>query len=222
MAVADETTRVPYTVYGTRRRPWVRHAAILGSAVAALLVLGLGANAWMTRDVIQPGVSVGGVDVGGMSRSEARDLLARQIGDKLGRPVQVRTAAGTVPIVPSASGIGVDLDRAVDEAMSTGRLEARLLRILWSTEIAAPLRFSSTSFLPEQLASLQSEPRDARLVVRVRRLGTRDRRAPGTSSTRPRPCVRSASRRSPDTPRSTCRSGSGRPTSPPPRPGLHC
>jgi len=166
VAVADEAQSTPYTIYGKRRRPWVRHATILGSAAVALLAVGLGANAWMTRDVIQPGVSVGGVDVGGMSRSEARDLLARQIGDKLGRPVQVHTAAGTVSVVPGSCGIRVDLDRAIDEAMSSGRVEARLFPHLWSTQIQAPLTYSSTSFLPEQLASLQSEPRDARLVVK--------------------------------------------------------
>ena len=44
-------------------RPWVRHAVILGSAAAALLLVGLGVNAWVTRDVIQPGVSVGGVEM---------------------------------------------------------------------------------------------------------------------------------------------------------------
>ena len=154
MAVADETTRVPYTVYGKRRRPWVRHAVILGSAAAALLLVGLGVNAWMTRDVIQPGVSVGGVDVGGMSRTEAREVLARQIGDRLGRPVQVRTAAGTVSVVPGSSGIRVDLDRALDEAMSSGRLEARLLPHVWSSNIAAPLSFASATLLPKNLVNI--------------------------------------------------------------------
>jgi len=167
VAVADETTRVPYTVYGKRRRPWVRHAVILGSAAAALLLVGLGVNAWMTRDVIQPGVSVGGVDVGGMSRTEAREVLARQIGDRLGRPVQVRTAAGTVSVVPGSSGIRVDLDRAIDEAMSSGRLEARLLPHVWSSNIAAPLSFASATLLPDPLAQLQSQPRDARLIVKA-------------------------------------------------------
>jgi len=167
VAIAEEAGTAPYTVYGKRRRPWARHAAILGSGVAALLVLGLGVNAWMTRDVIQPGVSVGGVDVGGMSRSEARDLLARQIGDKLGRPLQVRTAAGTVAVVPGSSGITVDLDRALDEAMSSGRVEARLLPHIWSQHLTAPLSFSSTAFLPEELSALQSAPRDARLIVKA-------------------------------------------------------
>ncbi len=58
--------------------------------------------------------------------------------------MQVRTAAGTVAVVPGSSGIGVDLDRAIDEAMSTGRVEARLLPHIWSTQIAAPLQLSST------------------------------------------------------------------------------
>lgn len=167
MAVAGEThTEAPYTVYGKRRRPWTRHAAILGSAFAALLLLGLGVNAWTTRDVIQPGVSVGGVDVGGMTRDEARQLLAREIGDRLGKPVDVRTPAGTVAVVPGSSGIGIDLDRALDQAYGTGRLEARLLPHLWSAQLDAPLQIASDTFLPEQLAKLQSEPRDARLVVK--------------------------------------------------------
>ena len=169
MAVAGETREareIPYTIYGRRRRPWLRHTAILGTGLVALLAVGLGANAWTTRDVIQPGVSVGGVDVGGMSKAEARALLVREIGDRLGRPVQVRTPAGTVTVVPGSSGIGIDLDRALAEAYSSGRLEARLLPHLWSATIDPPLQIASTSFLPEQLANLQAPPRDARLVVK--------------------------------------------------------
>ena len=162
MAVAGETREareIPYTIYGRRRRPWLRHTAILGSALGAVLIVGLGANAWMTRDVIQPGVSVGGVDVGGMSKTEARALLAREIGDRLGKPVQVRTAAGTVAVVPGSSGIGIDLDKALATAYSSGRLEARLLPHLWSTQIDPPLEITSSSFLPEALAGLQARPR---------------------------------------------------------------
>jgi vancomycin resistance protein YoaR len=170
MAVAGETreTReIPYTIYGRRRRPWLRHTAILGTGLAALLALGLGVNAWMTRDVIQPGVSVGGVDVGGMSKADARALLVREIGDRLGRPVQVHTQAGTVTVVPGSSGIGIDLDRALAEAYSSGRVEARLLPHLWSAQIAPPLEIASTNFLPEALANLQAKPHDARLVVKA-------------------------------------------------------
>ncbi|MEA2468899.1 MAG: hypothetical protein QOJ57_3025, partial [Thermoleophilaceae bacterium] len=169
MAVAGETREareIPYTIYGRRRRPWLRHTAILGSGLVALLAVGLGANAWMTRDVIQPGVSVGGVDVGGMSKTEARALLVREIGDRLGRPVQVRTPAGTVSVVPGSSGVGIDLDKALAAAYSSGRLEARLLPHLWSAQIAAPLQITSTNYLPEQLANLQVKPRDAELVVK--------------------------------------------------------
>ncbi len=169
MAVAGETREareIPYTIYGRRRRPWLRHTAILGSALGAVLVVGLGANAWMTRDVIQPGVSVGGVDVGGMSKTEARALLAREIGDRLGKPVQVRTAAGTVAVVPGSSGIGIDLDKALATAYSSGRLEARLLPHLWSTQIDPPLEITSSSFLPEALAGLQARPKDAELLVK--------------------------------------------------------
>ena len=52
MAVAGETREareIPYTIYGRRRRPWLRHTAILGTGLVALLAVGLGANAWMTR-----------------------------------------------------------------------------------------------------------------------------------------------------------------------------
>lgn len=170
MAVAGETRgarEIPYTIYGRRHRPWLRHAAIIGSGLVALLAVGLGANAWMTRDVIQPGVSVGGVDVGGMSKTEARALLVREIGDRLGRPVQVRTPAGTVSVVPGSSGIGIDLDKALAAAYSSGRLEARLLPHLWSSQIDPPLQITSTNFLPEALANLQAEPRDAELVVKT-------------------------------------------------------
>ena len=133
--------------------PGLRHTAILGSGLVALLVVGLGANAWMTRDVIQPGVSVGGVDVGGMSSAEARTCWRGEIGDRLGRPVQVRTAAGTVAVVPGSSGIAIDLDRALDEAYSTGRVEARLLPHLWSTQSTRRCSSPAPPSCPRQLAA---------------------------------------------------------------------
>ena len=169
MAVAGETREVreiPYTIYGRRQRPWLRHTAILGSGLVAVLVVGLGVNAWMTRDVIQPGVSVSGVDVGGMSKADARALLVREIGDRLGRPLQVRTAAGAVSVVPGSIGIGIDLAKALAEAYASGRLEARILPHIWSATIESPLKITSTSFLPESLANLQAKPRDAELVVK--------------------------------------------------------
>src|SRR3954449_2605608 len=70
-----------------RQRSFVIPAVIVG----VLLVLAVGAFAYESSrdDLIAKGVTVGGVDVGGMRADKARATLAAELGRELKRPIEV-------------------------------------------------------------------------------------------------------------------------------------
>ena len=148
-------------MYG--RGPRLRQAAILAASAVGLIGVGLGAQAWTTRDVIVPGVTVGGVDIGGLSKTDARARLANEIGARLSRPITVHTAVGDARVIPGQAGIGIDLDAATDRAYAAGRLEQRLLPYLWSASLDVPVTYAQPAALPLALAAIAHPPRDARL-----------------------------------------------------------
>jgi vancomycin resistance protein YoaR len=59
-------------------------ALVLAVAAGVLLV-----RAYTLRDSVLPGVSVAGVDVGGLSRPDARARISSSIGKRLDRPVEI-------------------------------------------------------------------------------------------------------------------------------------
>jgi vancomycin resistance protein YoaR len=75
-------------------------AICAGALVAALCAVVL-VRSYSLRDSVLPGVSVAGVDVGGLSRADARGRIETVIGARLRRPVEVDLAGKTLTITPS-------------------------------------------------------------------------------------------------------------------------
>ncbi len=71
-----------------------------------------------TADRILPGVSLAGVDVGGMTRDEAVRALDAQADVRLTDAVSVRAAGITWTVTPVALGMSADVDGAVDRAFA--------------------------------------------------------------------------------------------------------
>ncbi len=71
----------------------IRIAALLG-AIALFLVAGGGALAvaddYRTRDILPAGAAAGGVDLTGLSRSQALDLVTASVAEPLAKPLTVR------------------------------------------------------------------------------------------------------------------------------------
>src|SRR4051794_8269507 len=107
-----------------RRRRRVRLSALV---VAVLLPAVLGLHALVTRGAVMSGTAVAGVDLGGLSRTDARARIVHDIGDRLSAPVTVRVGDTTADVVPSDLGIRLDAAATVDLAYSAGRIQARLL-----------------------------------------------------------------------------------------------
>ena len=93
-------------------------------------------------DLIAEGVSVGGVDVGGLSTAQARAKLRREVLDPLNRPVVVRADGKRYKLTPKRARIAVDVDGSVDAALGRsqeGNMLARTVRAISGETVAAEL-----------------------------------------------------------------------------------
>jgi lipoprotein-anchoring transpeptidase ErfK/SrfK len=108
-----------------RRRRRRRIARVSVLAVLALAVLGaIGGLAVADRasaDKIPSGVTVGGVDVGGLTKHAALRRLDQRIGEPSRRAVTVTLAGRTQTLTADEAGVRLDLSGAVDSALASGR-----------------------------------------------------------------------------------------------------
>jgi len=128
-----------------------KRVLVIGSA-AVLLVLAAGAGGLYAydssrSDVIAKGITAGGVDVGGLSTAQARDVLQRSLGPKLGQGVALTLGPRhwTLPATDIDARLGVD--RMVREALNRSRegtFLGRAVRDLRGGEVraAVPMRIA--------------------------------------------------------------------------------
>jgi lipoprotein-anchoring transpeptidase ErfK/SrfK len=105
------------------RRRRIATSVVVGTcALGLLLFLGaLAMAAKSSNDKIADGVTVGGVDVGGLKRDAAIAKLEHAIGTPSRRPVKVKVAGKTERLSADDAGVKVDLAGAVDRAMAEGQ-----------------------------------------------------------------------------------------------------
>jgi lipoprotein-anchoring transpeptidase ErfK/SrfK len=104
----------------------VKRRILIIGAVIVLLALAGGASALYAydssrSDVIAHGVTAGGVDVGGLSASAARDILDRSLSPKVGKPVVVEWKAKRWTLTARAAGVHVNVNRMLNEALAISR-----------------------------------------------------------------------------------------------------
>jgi hypothetical protein len=110
-------------------------------AVGVLLtVIGLGLTAagayaysWARGhdDVVAPGVTIAGIDVGGLHQSAALALVESTLRARLSRPVRLVYGTHTFTVRPAHAGLQVDVAGMVDDAVAASRrggLATRLWR----------------------------------------------------------------------------------------------
>jgi vancomycin resistance protein YoaR len=145
-----------------RRRRRMRAGLI---AIAVVVPLVVGAQWLLTRGEIAPGISVAGVDVGGMSRDAARAKLVADLGAALDQPLRVRAGNVTANVVPARMGITVDVERTLDRAFAASQGTARLLPYGWSRTVNPVVELPTALELPASLRALEHRPKDARPIV---------------------------------------------------------
>ncbi|MET9888172.1 VanW family protein [Streptomyces sp. NPDC006430] len=94
--------------------PLVGGAAVLG--FGGLYLTGLAVAA----DTVADGTQVRGVDIGGMSRTEAKAVLDRELGPAAAAPIELRIGDRTEKAAPAAFGLSLDTAATVDRAAQSG------------------------------------------------------------------------------------------------------
>jgi hypothetical protein len=159
-----------------RRRLLAAFGLLLAAGGVALSAGGAYAYFWdrSRSDLIARGVSVAGVDVGGLRAAQARSRLRTELGRRLARPVRLTYGDHRFILHPAGAGIRIDAARMVDaaiEASRQGGLAHRLARDLRgrrldeSIPLAAALSGTHVRTLAERVARTLDRPaRNARLV----------------------------------------------------------
>lgn len=132
--------------------------------LAILVLVGVGVVVYdgTRNDLIAKGVTVGGVDVGGLRADQARSRLQTELLTPLNHAVTVRAAGKTFELTPGEARIRADIDGMVDAAVQRSRrgsIFSRVARAVTGGEVHASL--------PAQIAYDPAAVR--RLVARVKR-----------------------------------------------------
>jgi lipoprotein-anchoring transpeptidase ErfK/SrfK len=143
------------------------------AAVAVLVLVAASAYAYDSSrdDLIADGVSVAGVDVGGLRESDARTKLDQELASRLERPVTVRVAGHRFRLTPERSGLAVDVEGMVSSAVERSRsgwMASRVWRGLTGSRVDAELpaqvdysRLAVARFVRRVAKSVDRPPRDA-------------------------------------------------------------
>jgi lipoprotein-anchoring transpeptidase ErfK/SrfK len=103
----------------------MRHRWFILVAVLLLVLIGGAVAAFAydnsRDDLIANGVTIAGVDVGGMTTAEARQLVQRELQEPLERPVRVRRGKTRFTLSAHDAGVRADVGGMVDEALAASR-----------------------------------------------------------------------------------------------------
>ncbi|MEA2292598.1 MAG: L,D-transpeptidase ErfK/SrfK [Solirubrobacteraceae bacterium] len=103
----------------------MRSKSFIAMAVVLVVLLAAAGGVYAydssREDLIASGVTIGGVDVGGMRAATARERLRSELLTPLARPVVARWKHHQYTLTPKAAGVGVDIDRAVSTAVARSR-----------------------------------------------------------------------------------------------------
>jgi hypothetical protein len=141
-----------------------RSLALIAILVVALLAGAGGVYAYdQGKDgQIAEGIKVNGVDVGGLSASQARTKLRAALLDPLNRPVTARFEGKSYKLTPRQAQIGVDIDGSVKRALARSR-EGDILSRTWREVRGTPILSDLDAKVTYSKASIR------RLVARVQR-----------------------------------------------------
>jgi len=103
-----------------RRRSRTGTIALALALVLMAAGVAVFARAYTVRDSVLPGVSVAGVDVGGLSRSDAQARLARELEPRLAEPVRVTVEGRSFAVRPDRVW-ALDLAATEQRAFQAGR-----------------------------------------------------------------------------------------------------
>jgi lipoprotein-anchoring transpeptidase ErfK/SrfK len=165
-----------------RRRLLVASGILLAIVAVALSAGGAYAYFWDSgrTDLLATGVTVAGVDVGGMHVAEARALLESRLVRSLRRPLRLTDGTHSFVVDPARAGLHVDVDGMLTSALAQSRdggLAQRFFRDLEGRDVhvAVPLRAtladgSLARFVDDVASVVDRPPRPAHVVASAAKL----------------------------------------------------
>ncbi|MBN1529261.1 MAG: L,D-transpeptidase/peptidoglycan binding protein [Thermoleophilaceae bacterium] len=154
------------------KRKWIIFAVVL---VTALLTGTVAAVAYDSSrdDLIASGVTVAGVDVGGMRAGEARRVVAHELEEPLGKPVHVTHGDWRFKLTAEQADVHADVDGMIDDALEasrSGNIVSRVARDLTGGEedaqVSAQVLYSRaavTELVEHVVAKVDRPAQDAKL-----------------------------------------------------------
>ncbi|MEU9253452.1 VanW family protein [Streptomyces sp. NPDC048270] len=119
-----------------RAGSWTGNWRIALPVAGGAVVLGLGglyATGLVTGGEVAQGTRVRGVDIGGMSRAEARQALAARFGPGAEEPLALKVGDRVERAAPAALGLSLDTEATLDRAGRTGYGPAAVIGGLFSS-----------------------------------------------------------------------------------------
>lgn len=156
------------------RKPEYTGAAIAIVVVLVLVVLGAAIELIASAGKIHPGVSVGAVKVGGMSRDRAAATLALRLSEQADSDLAVTYKGSSWPVAADDIDVSFDATALADAAMKVGRSANPVTSLgqrlrAWLGVTIPVVASADTTKLAGVISDIASEidvqPRDAKLVL---------------------------------------------------------
>lgn len=152
-----------------------RRAAVAAAAVVGVLVCGVAVDALASAGRVHPGVTVGGVAVGGKTPTEARSLLIEELSAKAEAPVSVVGSSQKWTVTAKELKGTFDYTGLMQQAMDVGRsgglvtwVRERVGAWFGGKAIFAPLVADPKKLdgvIGKIASKIDAAPKDARLAV---------------------------------------------------------
>lgn len=153
----------------------MRDRTFIAIAVAIMLLLagavGVYAYDAARDDLVADGVTVAGIDIGGMRAGEARAVLEQDLSEPLGRPLHVNVGKRRFTLTAERARIRIDVESMVQEALLAsrdGNVLSRSVRYLSGDDLDADIepryawsRQSVSAFVRRIKRRVDRDPEDA-------------------------------------------------------------
>jgi len=134
-----------------------KKTGIIIAASVLVLALAYVGIAWFFADRVPADTTVAGVDVSGLTRSDAVDRLATELDDVITSEITVTLGESESAIDPESSGLDFDIDATVDQLVGFSLDPASVFGHLFGRGDHEPVINTDTSALRQSLTTIASD-----------------------------------------------------------------